>query len=219
MVERIIPIAEGHGEVEALPMLIRRILAERLASPQVDVGKVIRQPRTRLVQPPDFDVLKRTIDFAARRGGAGCGILLVVDADDDCPRETAATLRRVAEEARPDVPTRTVLANREFEAWLIAAAISLRGHRRVRDDAVPPVDPEAVRDAKGHLQNAILRPDETYSPSVDQVRFCSLMSLAAARHCRSYRKLEKDIAELAGVAEPAASWSPAPGLGRTPPTP
>lgn len=202
MVKRIVPIAEGHGEVEALPALVRRVLAERLASPQVNVGKVIRQPRTRLVQPPDYDVLKRTIELAARRGGPGCGILVVVDADDDCPRELVTKLRNAAEEVRPDVATRAVLANREFEAWLIAAATSLRTHRRVRDDAVPPADPEAIRDAKGHLQNAILRPGETYSPSVDQVRFCSMMSLEEARRCRSYRKLEKDIADLVGVPEP-----------------
>lgn len=42
------PIVEGYGEVESVPVLLRRLLAEGRIS-GIGVGKPIRLPRNRLI--------------------------------------------------------------------------------------------------------------------------------------------------------------------------
>ena len=44
------PIVEGHGEVGALPVLIRRIAHERLERFDFNVAKPFRMPRSKIVQ-------------------------------------------------------------------------------------------------------------------------------------------------------------------------
>jgi hypothetical protein len=56
------------------------------------------------------------------------GVLVLIDADDDCPAHLGPALLARAREARSDVPVSVVLANREFEAWFLAAAPSLAGN-------------------------------------------------------------------------------------------
>lgn len=204
MVERIVPIAEGYGDAEAVPLLLRRIVSERLDAAHVEVTKPIRHPRNRLLQGPDHRPIRSAIELAARIGGPGSGLLVLMDGDDDCPRHLAKRVWQIAQEVRPDIPCRVVFAMREYEAWFLAAAPSLRAHRRVRDDASPPVDPEAIRDAKGHFQKSILKPSERYSPSIDQVKFTATIDLQEASSCRSCRKLEKDLRTLIALTSPAA---------------
>jgi len=203
MVDRIVPIAEGYGDAEAVPLLLRRILAERLAAPHIRILKPIRHPRNRLLQGPDHRPIRSTIELAARIGGPGSGLLILMDGDDDCPRDLADRVGGIAREVRPDMPSRTVFAMREYEAWYLAAAPSLRAHRRVRDDAASPAKPEAIRDAKGHFQKSILKPGERYSPSIDQVSFTAAIDLEEASACRSFRKLEKDLRALIALPPPS----------------
>jgi len=78
-------IVEGHGEREAVPLLVRRI-AESLPTPvYVDAPPAIRIPRTKLVRVGE---LERAVTLAGMRiaetqPGAG-GVLVLIDADDDC---------------------------------------------------------------------------------------------------------------------------------------
>jgi len=44
------------------------------------------------------------------------GILILFDADDDCPAELAPTLEEWAREAAGEIPCAVVMANREYEA-------------------------------------------------------------------------------------------------------
>ena len=61
---RLAAIVEGHGEVEAVPLLIRRIAAEldSVLVPQVD--PVLRVPASRLRKEGE---LERNVEFAARK--------------------------------------------------------------------------------------------------------------------------------------------------------
>ncbi|MGN9894906.1 hypothetical protein [Micromonospora sp. L31] len=74
-----------------------------------------------------------------------------LDADDHCPADLGPRLLHRAQAARPDVKVCVVLANREFEAWFLAAAKSLGGLRGLPDVLEPPAYPEAKRDAMGWL--------------------------------------------------------------------
>ena len=88
---------------------------------------------------------------AALRVDTAGGVLVLLDADDDCPAALGPALLERARAARSDVPISVVLANREFEAWFIAAAESLAGTHGFPADLTAPADPEKIRGAKEWL--------------------------------------------------------------------
>ncbi len=90
-----------------------------------------------------------------------------------------------------------MLAKREYEAWFLAGLVSLRGHRGVSEDADPPEDPEAIRDAKAWLQ-ARMTDGATYSPSIDQPALTHHLDLELARRADSFDKCVREIRRLIG---------------------
>lgn len=105
-------VVEGHGEVAALPVLIRRVVQVLTpSSPAVEVPRPHRQPRSRLVQTGE---LEKASQFAALRvGDRPGGVLIVIDSDDDCPAVLGPALLGRARGAALGVPTQVVLAHRE----------------------------------------------------------------------------------------------------------
>lgn len=194
----ILPIVEGHGEVTAVAILIRRIVAQYAPDVYVHVGQAIREKRTRLIQPGGVE---RVVELAARQTTPADGILILLDADDDCPREIAEQLLARAKAARPDRSIAVVVANREFEAWFLAAARSLRGKRGLADDLEPPADPESIRNAKGWLADRTPH-GFSYKPTVDQPALTQLFDLDQACAARSFRKFVKDVLQLANPQPP-----------------
>lgn len=144
----IITIVEGRGEVSAVPILIRRIAAAVVSSVVPQVSKPIRVKRGRFLK---VNELERYVDLAARQAGSDDRILIILDADDDCPAERASEILERAMAVRSDRRIQAVLAQREYEAWFLAAADSIAGHRELRCDTTAPADPESVRDAKEWL--------------------------------------------------------------------
>jgi hypothetical protein len=192
----ILPIVEGHGEVTAVPILIRRIVAQYAPEVYAHVGQAIRVKRTGLVQAGGIE---RTVELAARQTTPADGILILLDADDDCPREIADQLLARAKAARPDRTIAVVAANREYEAWFLAAARSLRGRRGLADDLEPPADPESIRDAKGWLASRATQ-GFPYKPTIDQPALTHLFDLEQAYAARSFRKVVKDVVALARLS-------------------
>ena len=153
----IITIVEGQGEVSAVPILIRRIAAA-ISSVVPQVPKPIRVKRHRLLKEHE---LERYVDLAARQAGPDGRILIILDADDDCPPERASEILQRATAAHSDCRVRVVLAQREYEAWFLAAADSIAGHRELRSDTTTPSEPESIRDAKGWRPHACRRAECT----------------------------------------------------------
>src|SRR5947207_6417482 len=80
---KIAAIVEGEGDVAALPILLRRLSAWRAPEKFADVPPPIRVRRDRFLNRPDeFD---RYLSLAARKCGHDGWILVLLDADDDCP--------------------------------------------------------------------------------------------------------------------------------------
>ena len=200
---RIAAIVEGHGEVEAAPVLLRRI-AERL-SPGValELPRPIRVPRNRVVRAGE---LERAVALAAARVGADGGVFVLLDANGDCPARLAPRLLERAAGARPDRDVRVVLAKMEYEAWFLAAAASLAGRAGIDEDIVPPDDPEAVRDAKGWL-SARMPPGRPYRETLHQARFSAAIDLDLARAAPSFDKLWRDVGWLIGARD-SGDFSP-----------
>jgi hypothetical protein len=181
-------IVEGHGEVEAVRILLRRI--GQLVDPSLNVipaGRPIRVPRSRLLKQTE---LERYVQLAAMQSK---GILILIDADKDCPKALGPELLGRACSARPDRHIGVVLAKCEFEAWFLAAAISLRGTGGLNQDFSPPPTPEAIRGAKEQLQMNMAR---SYSEVLDQPRFTAKFDLDAARAAPSFDKCCREIRRL-----------------------
>lgn len=201
----IVPIVEGQGEETAVPLLLRRLRDEaRLWN--LDVGRPIRQRRTQLVKKATLQIAVR---IAAVREDCAA-ILVLFDADDDCPKDWAPTLEAWAREAAGSKPSAVVIANREYESWFLACMEALRGHCRIARGAVSHHAPESVRAAKEELERH-MPSGASYSPPVDQVKLTARLDLERAyRNCRSFRKLVKAFGTLAAAIGPApAIWPPA----------
>ncbi|ETW97885.1 MAG: hypothetical protein ETSY1_21010 [Candidatus Entotheonella factor] len=189
---RVVSIVEGHGDVEAVPLLLRRIFYDLLGRADVMVLRSIRVPKTKLVKSGE---LERAVELAARQTQDGDAVLILIDADDDCPAELAPQLLSRATETRADRHIRVVLANKEYEAWFLAAVESIAGHRHLRPDLTPPAAPETIRDAKGWLTQ-YSRPQTAYRETLDQPALTQIFDLNQARTCPSFDKLCRDMASL-----------------------
>jgi hypothetical protein len=194
----------GYGEVDAVPVLLRRLQGE-IAAYGFNISRPIRRKRSELSTE---EQLRRSVRLALGTP-ACCGILILFDSDDACPKELGPAVQNWAQSEAGEIKCEVVLAHREYEAWFIAAIESLRGIRDVRLDATSHPTPETVRDCKGTLEEA-MQMNSSYSPRVDQVAFTSQFDLKQAyKACRSFRRMTRafgNLALAAGVELPV--WPP-----------
>lgn len=180
-------IVEGDGEVAALPVLLRRLSQWRgPADHVVEVLTPIRVYKDRFLNRPDE--FSRHLQLAAAKCGDVGWVLILFDADDDCPAEKGPTVLERAQAIIPHRRVAVVLANREYEAWFIAAAESLNGCRgfQCREEDVL-VEPETPRNAKGWVRDHM---PAGYGETTDQPAFSARFDLDLAhQRSRSFRKL------------------------------
>jgi hypothetical protein len=189
-------IVEGHGEEQAVRILVQRL--QQVLNPDLylAVPLLLRTPRQKLVKPGE---LERAVEFVARRLALPRAILVLLDADDDCPAELGPQLMGRVGRARSDVPTGIVLAKREYEAWFLAAIESLGGHCGVPQDAKAVSTPESVRDAKNALTRHMAG-SHAYSPVPDQPALTAVFDMQLARQRsdsfdKCWREVERLFAE------------------------
>lgn len=198
-------IVEGHGEVQALPVLLRRIVKAEFPSAILTVLPPWRVGRSSLLLPGK---LENTVQAAAKQimqeGAERNGLLVLLDSDDDKPCELGPSLLKRAQQARGDMALSVVCACREYEAWFLAAADSLKGKCGLPESLSPPPQPEAIRNAKGWLDERMPR---GYAERTSQLELSRHFDLALARQrATSFDKLYRDVQRLLlGRAEAAAS--------------
>ena len=192
----IVPIVEGQGEVKAVQSMIYRVLHERLEVFDIQVSKPKRLKRNQVLAE-----LPRFLEYAASQPGCGA-IIILMDADDDCPRDLACAISTAAAAAGSAYPVAVVCPNTEYEAWFIASIESIRGqpigYRQVvvRADAECPEDLESIRGAKGWLSRQM--PDRmVYKPTQDQEPLTHLIDLdLAEKRSRSFERFCHAVGEL-----------------------
>src|ERR1700732_4791476 len=82
-------IVEGHGEVQAAPTLIRHIA--RASNFNASIKCVVRRvSKSQLLQPGE---LERVVEALTRQIGRRQPILVLLDADDHCPKDLADSLK------------------------------------------------------------------------------------------------------------------------------
>lgn len=189
---RLAAIVEGHGECEAVPILVRRIAQTLDPALAPLVHPVIRVPASRLVKQGEIE---RAIELAARKNAGQGGILVLLDCDDGRPCQDGPALLKRAVKARSDLPISVVLAKREFEAWFLAAAESLRGRRGLPADLIGPENPEDIRGAKEWLTGKMPQ-GQSYAESSDQPALTEVFDMNAARRADSFDKCYREVVRL-----------------------
>jgi len=188
------PIVEGHGEVAALPILLRRIASECFGvwnPPLLNPGRyaatqLIRQSASGWIPGPVF---AKAAGHARNEGASA--LLVLLDADDFCVKQASEDINSRLFDATGFSASKIVFAAREYEAWLLASAETL-----VPGVAPYAGDPEGPRNAKGALR-AHLNLAYPYSETTDQPRFSTKIDLSLAyNRSRSFQKLTKEVRNL-----------------------
>lgn len=184
----LVPIVEGHAETESIPILLRRLGIFAVARPfRVKRNKVVKEGE-----------IERAVLQAVRDRDGASAVLVLLDADDDCPAVLGpALLARCA--TATSLPVSVVIANREIEAWFLGGIESLRGVRGIREDARWRGDPEEPRGAKGRVESMMV--GRSYLDTDDQPALMAELDVSSARNrCPSLDKLLRDLTALGLLA-------------------
>lgn len=188
----LLPIVEGHSEVEAVPLLLRRLL-ERRGIFDLQIARPFRLPRNRVVRSEEE--LRRTLVQGERSRAGVQAVLLLLDADDD---DAVALEEQLAERTRrlTQLPSLVVVAERELEGWFLGCKECFRGFRGIRPTANAPAEPERIRGAKERLSQN-MDGSRRYVEVDDQPAFVDKMDLdTTEERCVSFRRLVHGLDRL-----------------------
>lgn len=180
-------IVEGHGEVQALPVLLRRLASTVAPQIELRLNPALRVKVASFLAEDDGGYFEKYVELAARKAKAwpkSC-VLILLDCEDSCPSQLGPKILQRAIKCRPDVTILVVLAYREYETWFLAAAESLRGVCGLPNDLNPPQNAESTRDAKGWLSQKMPVP---YNEPEHQPRMTSEFDFDQARQTHSFSR-------------------------------
>jgi len=189
-------IVEGKGELEAVPVLIRRILAENNIHDAV-ILQPVRVRRNKVLKDSDIE-LSRAIQHAIEKFDNIAGsILILIDSEGDRAVEISNRLARRAHDLRSDLPIHVVVAHTKYETWFLAGVNTLAGERGLQHNLPNPPSAEAVQDPKRWLKDHMAG-SRTYSETTDQAAFSAAFDMSAARrNSRSFDKFYRTVCEVA----------------------
>lgn len=176
-------LAEGKGEREAGPQLVRHILQDRLGEYHIMVNSkaVATAGKGDLIKR--FDQLLRLVSGRDRCDG----ILALVDSDDDCAESLAKELASRAQ-AISAISVVVVCPVEEFENWFVCSAESICSTEPI------PSDCERFNNPKGWLATCL---PGGYRPTLDQARLVWNIDFdLALPRSRSLRRMVNAITQL-----------------------
>lgn len=199
----IAPIVEGQTEALCIERLLHRIWTELLGGPErMQVLSPSRGKRDSIVHPNRTDLAAKIEEAHEKLNGrlhldsSGRGILLLLlDAENDCPATLAPQLLARASVVRRDADIACVLVKRELENWFKAAAASLAGLCGLPNDLSVPANPEeGSGDAWLTRQMQRQNRRRKYTKPTDAVELAKCMDLQQCReHSPSFDKLCRDL--------------------------
>ena len=179
----IVPIVEGHGEVEALPVLLRKLL-HGMSVFDVEIDKPINAHGVGGLRSR----LERLLEYGTRR--PNCSAIIVVrDSEDECPLELVCDYGRRTLKVGCAVPVAFAIAKRMYETWLVASIETIAGTRGIAEDASFEGEPETLSSPKAWLTSQ-MPPGRAYKETLDQAAMTDRLDPVVARRCRSFRRLE-----------------------------
>ena len=188
------PIVEGPGDELAIPVLIRRILSEHVGCRNPLVLRPYKVDRGQMVQEHKckhyltISQLDPRVDY----------VVQVLDADDDCAKDLNERLIGWSATSVYRTGFDLIVIEKEFECWMLAGIVSLRGVRRISEDAEPPVNANLIRGAKGRLDKFMPK-NTPYSETADQAALAAVVDLnVVASVCPSFSRFLSKLREAHG---------------------
>jgi hypothetical protein len=198
---RVAPIVEGDGEVACVPILLKRIWYELPGGGYIDVLKPTRAKRDLLVKAGEIE---KSVHMASGKLGnppessdpALVLILILSDADDDCPGALGPSLLdRARKVCPPEIDVARVPAKYEYETWFAAAAESLSVPLGLATDFRASEVPEESRLRKAWVIRHDRAQGKNHSETVDQSKMTCAMDLVLCRkRSPSFDKLCREFA-------------------------
>lgn len=174
-------VGEGKGEVSALPTLASRVLHAEGVSDWHVRRDIIRIPRGQLV-----DESQPSPHRPPARRGFDQALVVLVDADDDCPRAFGPPALPLFKNR---IRGSAVMAVREFETWLVLSHTPQQLERAGIRNA------EAKRDAKKLLEKLV----PGYLPTTHQLELTKKINVTALRSVsNSFDKFARDVVAATG---------------------
>ncbi len=187
---KIVPIVEGPGEVEAVPALLWKLLAER---DRYDIQ--VETPQNahgcgNLTKPGGIE---RFVQNAWTKRDCGA-VLVLVDADKKCPVEMAADFARRILALGVRFPVVIVIAKCEYEAWFLAsletiAGVPLEGGYALPAGLTYAGEVETHAGVKGWITDQFPQ-GRIYKETIHQASMTKLLDRERVRQrSRSFRRL------------------------------
>ncbi len=187
-------VVEGYGEESAFPNLMNRLLHNHFQRYDIftNVPKNAKG-RYQLTQVGGFE---KYIHHCIRIDKAH-GILILLDADGDCPINLAQDFHKRVQQMNIHIPIAFVCAKCEYEAWFLANIDILVQKGYLREGASYPLDKiEEKRGVKEWL-SANMPEGRRYRETIDQLKMTQHINIEqTAQLSRSFRRLMHAIQEL-----------------------
>ena len=188
-----VSVIEGHGEVEAIRVLMNVVVSAIGAGVYPSIAAPVRAPKGTLVNVAGE--LERYAAMAISRGGPAARLFILLDADDSCPAELGPQLLSRAAARFSHYPISVNVANREYESWFIASAESIANYSDASAGIAVPESVEGIRDAKGWVRRYLA--DGGYRPTRHQAAFSSRINVPLARsRSQSFDRFCREIERL-----------------------
>jgi len=198
------PIVEGRTEVRSVERMLQRAWVELLQGPErLQVLQPTRGNRDALIDTNRDDLANKLGQGHAKlsqqlvRDSAGRGLLLLLlDAEGDCPKELAPALLQAARQAQGNADIACVLAKHMLENWIVGGASTLAGVNGLPD---PLPERSQFEECSGAawLEAQLRKKNKArkYKKTADAEIFVRFMNVAECRaNCPSFDKLCRELA-------------------------
>lgn len=191
----IVPVVEGDGDAAAVPGLLRRLLVEKFNRYDIQVGHGSRGVVKANGRPKLENRLDRFLRHAQNKPGCGA-ILILVDADVDCPVTFARQLFQRCQQIGAKCPVQVVCAHRSYESWFLASLDTIKGRHGIPASATLSGRVEDVSRPK-HWLSRQMPPGQAYKETTHQASLTQHIDLDSAyRNSRSFRRLCHALEQL-----------------------
>ena len=203
----IAPIIEGQTESKCISTLLERIWIELFHADPSDL-RVLQPNRTSRSsfvskrKPELTEKIEQAVRLLKPHLGSGAAdrgfVLILIDAEEDCPKSLAPVLLERAIETRSDAEICCVMPKRQLENWFMAAADSLQGVNGLPLNLKPPPPDPEQRSGTKWLKTELRRgnPKNSYSKTTDAIEFVRKMNLQQCRdNSPSFDKLCRELAK------------------------
>ena len=201
-------LVEGEGDMQAAPVLLRRLLHEELRRYDWQTD-----PRHTMKVWGLAKLRQNLPKFIEHLRGKTCdGAMILLDLEDQLPCQEAPALAEEIAALQPlPFPVVIVFAYKEYEAWFLAGISSIAARVTYLDSNLTyAADPEAKRGPKKWLDKQML-PTIKYKEVLHQAEFTRYLDFGQARRAPSFQRLERALQELLNAVDAEA------GVGRVSP--